>query len=513
MASNPSNVKEDYGGDGTSGMNLSERHTPHRTHAQLRKDGFHYFKLDTAPQSVWSLGGVDLGRRAMLSFNAATKAGTYHATVLPGAQLPAGTFNTDLEVFVLSGAIQIGDWVLKKHGYMFVPAGVHLGAMELIGPALGQAGAELVWMENGGATGNAEFAHATGDGHTEAGEARLSEFVAPLDSSYLGWSSCSTAQFEVSKKKWLRRAKNGGGVWLRHLLPHYQGDGAMLQSYTEECLGIDGAVDVGGGRFGVGDFCHVAHHTKVPIHSGAGSCTCLVRIDRDLTQPGAVITHRELPPPRPVDWSAGELGAAPASLPGPTLGIVPHGFLKHVGTWEGTYTHIGCDGKVTDVHDCKIEIGIHGDLHSQRNTYTWRDEPGGEPTKTESFLFPGRFDRDGVAWIEADKISGWGRALDADGTVLFYGGFKPATMTADSKVTVDTFDLIRIVNVDGAADHRYRTWQVKAGDELMKIVHVEERRTSSENNFWIPRSDAVQRLYASEQHERAEQDRLPAFFA
>ena len=84
--------------------------------------------------------------------------------------------------------------------------------------------------------------------------------------------------------------------------------------------------------------------------------------------------------------------------------------------------------------------------------------------------------------------------------------------SADSKVTVDTFDLIRIVNVDGAADHRYRTWQVKAGDELMKIVHVEERRTSTENNFWIPRPSAEHRLYASTVAERAEQDRLPGLF-
>ena len=175
-------------------------------------------------------------------------------------------------------------------------------------------------------------------------------------------------------------------------------------------------------------------------------------------------------------------GAAPAALPEPAA-FVPQGFRRHIGTWEGTYTHIGRDGKVTDVHECKLEIGVHGGMYSQRNTYIWRDEPGSEPTKTESFLFPGRFDRDGVAWIEAEKISGWGRALDAEGTVLFYGGYKPATMAADSKVTVDTFDLIRIVNADGAADHRYRTWQVKAGDELMKIVHVEERRTSTENNF------------------------------
>ena len=54
--------------------------------------------------------------------------------------------------------------------------------------------------------------------------------------------------------------------------------------------------------------------------------------------------------------------------------------------------------------------------------------------------------------------------------------------------------------------------EVKAGDELMKIVHVEERRTSTENTFWIPRPSAGDRLYASALAERAEQDRLPGLF-
>ena len=89
--------------------------------------------------------------------------------------------------------------------------------------------------------------------------------------------------------------------------------------------------------------------------------------------------------------------------------------------------------------------------------------------------------------MQAAKIEGWGRALDDEGTVLFYGGYKAGTTAASSAATtmaVDTFDLIRVF--DAAGDHRYRTWQVKGGEELLMIVHVNERRTSRENNFWIP---------------------------
>ena len=86
-------------------------------------------------------------------------------------------------------------------------------------------------------------------------------------------------------------------------------------------------------------------------------------------------------------------------------------------------------------------------------------------------------------------------------------------MTADSKISVDTFDLIRIVDIETEAAHRYRTWQVKANDELMKIVHVEEHNTSRDNSFWIPRpKGGKERMFSSALAERAETDRAPDFF-
>ena len=188
-------------------MNLSGRNTAYRTNQELVDHGFHYFQMDAVEQKPWNLGGIEMGRVASLSFNPESNAATFKATLLPGRRLPAGTFNADLEIFVISGAVGVGDFVLKKHGYMFVPAGVHLGAVELIAPELGQAGAQLLWMQNGGGADHT-FAHTVGDEHTSAGAARLSEFVPPLDASYIGWSQATTAQFTVSKKKWLRRAGN-----------------------------------------------------------------------------------------------------------------------------------------------------------------------------------------------------------------------------------------------------------------------------------------------------------------
>lgn len=85
-----------------------------------------------------------------------------------------------------------------------------------------------------------------------------------------------------------------------------------------------------------------------------------------------------------VDWSA----PTADQLPSPAQ-VVPAGLLKHVGRWEGTYTHIAPDGTVQDVHECCLEIGIHGAYYSQRNTYVWRDANGAE-TKREVHYFPGK---------------------------------------------------------------------------------------------------------------------------
>ena len=273
-------------------------------------------------------------------------------------------------------------------------------------------------MENGDSgatyeakTGCVTFTHTLSDEHTAAGADRLSEFVAPLDATYLGWVQADTAQFATSKKKWLRRAENGGGCWLLHILPHYCAKASAIQNYNEEAFCIQGVCDIGELRFKRGDFAYCPTGTMAHLHSSPEGCTCFVRIDRDLKDGQAVISHRELPPAS-VDWSVESAKA----LPGPATGIVPRGFLRHVGTWEGTYTHIGRDGLVQDKHACKLEIGIHGIWYSQRNTYTWHDASSGEVTKSETYLFPGRFTRDGVVWIDAEKISGWGRALDDDGT-------------------------------------------------------------------------------------------------
>lgn len=93
--------------------------------------------------------------------------------------------------------------------------------------------------------------------------------------------------------------------------------------------------------------------------------------------------------------------------------------------------------------------------------------------------------------------------MDTDGTILFFATLKEALANSGG-APADTFDLLRIFDKENTL--RYRTWQVKAGDQLAKLVHVEERRVCDENVFWLPRE-----AHGKSVGERLEAQRSPGF--
>lgn len=400
-----------------------------------------------------------------------------------------GYFTTDVEIFVLSGALKVGDWLLKAHGYTFIPSGVSVGAISAVATALGRKDVEILWMENAPSAAR----HIPSASHAPA--ARLADFVPPLDAFYIPWSP-STAPFGGAAKKRLRRAKSGGGCWLLNIVPHYESPhrAAASLAYNAEVACLSGAVDSGEFRLSPGVVGYVPRGAILAACSSVGGGLLFVRADRELD--GAVLVNDM--PVAEVDWTVSDANV----LPGPAAGIIPPAFLKHIGTWEGAYTHIRPDLTVIDRHDCRVELGMHGVYYSQRNTHIWRDGDG-NVTKMEILDFPGKFDRDGTVWIESERLAGWAKALDTDGSIIFFATLK-AALDNSGGARPEIFDLLRIFNKEETL--RYRTWQVKAGDELAKLVHVEERRVCGENAFWLPR-EAHGNLAA----ERLEAQRPPGF--
>ncbi|MFN6518673.1 MAG: DUF4437 domain-containing protein [Nostoc sp. CreGUA01] len=276
-------VKEDWGGDGTGRMSLSGRCTAISHEYVPRK--YQFFDTNAVPEKHdWRVNGmpddVVFGSRRSLTWH--NCGASTSKVVLPREfKAPSGYFTADLEIFVLKGAIQLGEWQLNKHGYSFIPAGVKIGPWKV----LGNEEVEILWMENGPV--KLEYQNVFNN-HPLA---KLKDFIPALDSKLLPWSKTDTVQFEVSKKKYLRKDNNGSGVWLLAILPHYDGRYPMIQSYNEEAYCLAGYCDIGDFRFVKDCFGYVPSFTTAPWHRTDDGCLFFIRVDRDLSKLGTVFSY------------------------------------------------------------------------------------------------------------------------------------------------------------------------------------------------------------------------------
>lgn len=278
-------IKEDWGGDGTGRMNLSGRCTA--ISQEYVPSKYQFFDTNTVSEKHhWQVNGmpddVGFGSRRSLTWHDCG-ASTSKVVLPPNFEAPSGYFTADLEIFVLKGAIQLGEWQLNKHGYSFIPAGVKVGPWKV----LGNAQVEILWMENGPV--RLEYKNALNN-HPLA---QVKDFIPALDSKLLPWGKTDTVQFEQSKKKYLKKDNNGGGVWLLTILPHYDSRYPMIQCYNEEAYCLSGYCDIGDFRFVKDCFGYVPSFTISPWHRTDDGCLFFIRVDRDLSKLGTVLSYSQ----------------------------------------------------------------------------------------------------------------------------------------------------------------------------------------------------------------------------
>lgn len=114
------------GGDGRGRMNLSGRSTAISKEYLPRQ--YQFFDTNTVQEeNAWRINGmpenIAPGSRRLLTWHDCD-ASTSRVVLPSQFEAPSGFFTADLEIFILSGAIQIGEWQLNKHSYSFIPAGV-----------------------------------------------------------------------------------------------------------------------------------------------------------------------------------------------------------------------------------------------------------------------------------------------------------------------------------------------------------------------------------------------------
>lgn len=276
----PDPIPEDWGGDGQGRMNLSGRRTAITPKYLPRQ--YQFFDTHKILEKVWQIDGIAEKQTVAATCRSLSwhhnGASTAKVLLPPQFKLPAGRFTADLEIFVLSGAIQVGEWKLGKHCYSFIPAGVNVGDWKV----LNGESAEILWMQNG------ELQYQDLPTHPKA---RIAEFIPALDSKLLPWGRTDTTQFLEASKKWLRKAPNEGGVWLITLLPHYDGKQMMIQSYNEEAYGLAGCCDIGDYAFAKDHFAYCPSFSTLPRHISEEGSLFFVRVDRNLSQSGTVVSY------------------------------------------------------------------------------------------------------------------------------------------------------------------------------------------------------------------------------
>ncbi|NEQ53826.1 MAG: DUF4437 domain-containing protein [Leptolyngbya sp. SIO3F4] len=276
-------IPEDWGGDGSSRMTLSGRCTAISN--EYRPHEYEFFDSNAAPEEIgWKVPGMPEHvvpvKRRLLNWHDCG-ASTSRVTLLPDFEVPSGIFTADLEIFVLSGRIQLGEWQLRKHGYSFIPAGVRVGPLRVLDGKT----AEVLWMENG----PVPLKYKKAQKHHP--DARINDFIPALDSQSLPWGRTETFQFEQAKKKYLRKANNGGGVWLITIFPHYDGLHPEIQCYNEEAYCLSGCIDIGNYRFFKDHAAYCASFCTSPRHQTDEGTLFFIRVDRDLSQLSRVLSY------------------------------------------------------------------------------------------------------------------------------------------------------------------------------------------------------------------------------
>ncbi|HLO51255.1 MAG TPA: DUF4437 domain-containing protein [Kamptonema sp.] len=265
--------QEDWGGDGSGRLHLSGRCTDISKEYVPRQ--YQFFNTNTVPEEPeWRISGMPdrvlPGRRRLLTWHDCG-ASTSRVILPPKFAAPSGIFTADLEIFILAGKIQIGEWQLDRHTYSFIPAGVKVESWQV----LGEESAEILWMENGPVPLQYQ------DAETNHPGARINEFIPALDSKLLPWSDTDRV---TNKKKLLRQHNNGGETFMFATLPHYITHYGMICSYNEEAYILGGYCDLGSYRLAKDHFCYCPSYNITPRERTVDGLFGFARIDRDLSQ-------------------------------------------------------------------------------------------------------------------------------------------------------------------------------------------------------------------------------------
>lgn len=176
----------------------------------------------------WSIAGFGEALNRPLSADPDSGAGTQLLELPAGWRGSAGTFGAALELLLVEGVLEIGDYKLKRFSYSYLPAGVPAGSWSAAD------GASVLWMPDG----HLDFQ----PGDTARPGARLQLWIPQIDSGALPWQPTLTPGFPVgAMRKTLRiDPDSGAGSWLLGMLPQVRDTRREIHPTAEEAFTLLG---------------------------------------------------------------------------------------------------------------------------------------------------------------------------------------------------------------------------------------------------------------------------------
>ncbi len=222
-----------------------------------------FVDLDDCEPTVMSApGGLEVTARVL---NREPTSGAVAAVVdaPAGLTLPAGHWSGDVEVLVLSGGLTLGEDLVERYGYLFVPAGVRLPAV-----TVGRDGVRLLVFTSG-----VVQHRESGDDAPDAARHRL---VGPIHAAEVPWERPRVEGFPVgAARKTLRDDPEAGqGFWLLGVLPHWNSPYQEWHTFNEENYILEGEIETAVGLMRPGSYLsHPAgeRHIHGPMRSRRGA--------------------------------------------------------------------------------------------------------------------------------------------------------------------------------------------------------------------------------------------------
>lgn len=182
-------------------------------------------------QKPWHVDGfLEDGLTRILSYDTETGASTELVEWTQNWENESGYFSCNVEIFVLSGELRIGQLRLGKYTYGFIPEGVCTEAWSA------QEKTTALWMPER----HPSFFQSFSDAPT----AKRELYIPSLSSQLIPWSQTLTPGFPLgAMRKTLRKGSEGGrSTWLLGCLPQFGQTHAEYHPVPEEEFVLQGSL-------------------------------------------------------------------------------------------------------------------------------------------------------------------------------------------------------------------------------------------------------------------------------